>query len=198
MKTKLTLVAALLLSSLASPCSDVVAAEKKVGFEVSAGFVVSSDYHDFLDNYYGLQDGGWGWAGIGAGVKFNVSDQVSIIPGADFMLNSVSYEGSSDSDTNFIFLPKIAARYRLEPKLPSLFVEAELNDNIPSTDLYASTFESGGIGYGGMIGYELRNGLSIQAGYKYIPVKVSVDTFFGTIKSTENMGGFVVKAGVSF
>jgi hypothetical protein len=194
MKNKFTSLAAFVLLSLALPCSMAMA--EKVSFEITGNVIVSSGYHDYLIDQYGdgNVEGGWGWYGFGTGVHFPLDEQMSIMPGADFLLNSVSTSyWSSNSYTNFIFLPKLLVRYQFQPKSPTVFVAAEMNYNLPSSDLY--DWKSGGIGFGGLLGYELDNGLSIQTGYQYIPVK---EEGFYSDSDSINMGGFVVKAGWRF
>jgi hypothetical protein len=196
MKNKFISAAAVALLSLALPCSKVMA--EKVSIEVTSNLLISSGYHDYLvDNFgEGNVEGGWGWYGLGVGVQLPLDKQVSIMPGADFLLNSVStsnYNWSSDSYTNFIFLPKLVARFQFEPKSPTFFAAAELNYNFPSSDYFE--WKSGGIGCGGMLGYEFKNGLSLQTGYQYIPVE---EDYYYSNSDSVNMGGFVVKAGWRF
>jgi hypothetical protein len=210
MKKKICMVTAILLA-LASPSSKVMADEKKVAFDFTGGLVISSGYGDLIKEVYGVDgiDGGLGWGVLGAGLKFNLNKQLSITPGADFLMNFTSvstyfyYDGhlfnsSESSYVNLIILPKVTAHLQFSPEA-SPFIEAELNDNIPSTGGDVYDFKSGGLGYGASIGYQFKSGMRIQAGYQYIPVDTSI-IYFGDSRpiGSKNLGGFGLKIGGSF
>ena len=209
MKKNLCLALTAALLSFTSPLGDVMANDKKVSFDLTGDLIISSGYHNFVKDMYGDVTGGLGWIGLGAGAQFKQSDQLSITPGVDMMLNYTSvntsfyyggyyFGSSSDSYINFILLPKIAARYKFNPK-SSPFIEVELNDNIPSSGSDVYGFKSGGIGYGVMVGYEFKDGMRIQAGYKYIPVDTELNLNGLSIPyNSVNMGGFGLQVAQSF
>lgn len=197
MKSKFTCITALLFLSLVSFSSKVVAENQKKTVDFTTNLIISPGYHDFVQSHFPSASGIGGWVGLGAGLIYNINEQTSIIPGVDFLMNAIKidyysyYYNSSNTYTNTIFLPKIVGRYQFQPKSPSPFIEAELNYNLPSSELF--NFESGGIGCSGMLGYQFGGVLRIQAGYEYIPVKTSYAN-----SGSVNMGGFVAKAGFSF
>ncbi|RIZ72062.1 MAG: hypothetical protein D0530_00735 [Methylococcales bacterium] len=196
MKNKVKCLAAVGLLSLALPYSKVMADDQKVAVDLTTNIIISPGYHDFVQSHFSSTTGIGGWYGVGAGVKFNLNEQTSITPGVDFLINQLEinyygYYSSTGTYTNTIFLPKVVGRYQFQPKSPSPFIEAELNYNLPSSDWF--DFKSGGIGYGGTLGYQFSPALRIQCGYEYIPVKTG---YINT--DSVNMGGFVAKAGFSF
>ena len=196
MKHTITFLSTAVLVSLASPSSMVMANTQQVAFDLTTNLTISPGYHDFVQNRYSNSTGIGGWYGVGAGIKFNFDEQTSMTPGVDFMMNElqITYYGYSNftsSYTNTIFLPKVVGRYQFQPKSPSPFINAELNYNLPSSDWFS--FKSGGIGAAGMLGYQLNDGLRIECGYQYIPVKTGYAN-----TDTVNMGGFVARAGFSF
>ena len=196
MKNKVIGLAAAVLLSLASPSEKVMAADKKTAIDFTTAFIFSPNYRDFVDSHYSSTSGVGGWVGVGAGITFNIDDQLSVTPGVDLFVNQLKidyygYYHSSETYTNTIFLPKITGRYQFQPDSPSPFIEAEVNYNIPGSDWF--DFESGGVGCAGMLGYQFKSPLRIAVGYEYIPVKTGyVNT------DSVNMGGLVIKAGFSF
>jgi len=197
MKNKIAHLSIAVLLSLASPTSKVMADEGKKTLDFTTSFIISPGYHDFVQSHYSSVSGIGGWFGVGAGIICNLNEQTTLTPGVDFLINAIQinyysyYFNSSNTYTNTIFLPKVVMQYQFQPKSPSPFIEAELNYNLPSSELF--NFKSGGIGCAGTLGYQFSGVLRLQAGYEYIPVK----TGYANTGSV-NMGGFVAKAGFSF
>ncbi|NTV45154.1 MAG: hypothetical protein HGB11_01195 [Chlorobiales bacterium] len=196
MKKNFCSVVALLLF-LNLPFSNVKADEKFIAFDLTADAIISPGYNDAFTKKYAGSSGGIGWLGVGAGVKLLFSEEFNLTTGADFLISYVKF-GTSSSEVsnlylNYIILPKMVGRY-LFTELPSIFVQAELNYNVPITGIESITFESGGVGAGGMLGYEFKGNWGVEAGYLYIPV----DMVSQAGKDSVNMGGFVLRVGRSF
>lgn len=156
--------------------------QKSLNFVFGFGLVISPDYNDVLKKAYPRHEvsGGWGWGDIHAGLRINLTEQLSVIPGIDFWFNF----GTGDiTFANLIFLPSLSMRCALWPE-PALYLRGELNYAIPNigADFPA---DSKGMGYGGAIGYAFDGGVSLEAGYLYVPIEVG--------RSTENFGGFQIK-----
>lgn len=160
-----------------------------IQFDVGVGTVISPEYRDMLEDRYFDVEGGWGWWELRLGLRYNVNEQFSVTPTGRLLLNYVDVLGD-DSYVNTIVVPSVVLRYAFNQN-PSFFISGEVNYNIPNSGSDLHEFESGGIGYGGTLGYVFTGDWSIEAGYSYIPVEV--DT------GNENIGGGVVfRFGASF
>ena len=184
----------------------VVAGQKDTQFVVGVGIVISPDYRDLLEAAYPNADlwGGYGWLDLHLGLRFNANENFSITPQLGFLFNLVSIDyyyfdyydtwHEEDSYFNTIIVPSISARYAFN-KAPSLYLRAEVNYNIPNTGSDAYDFSSGGVGVGGMVGYEFKGGWHLEGGYTYIPVDVE---WWGGKEDRNIGGGFTVRFGKAF
>ncbi len=170
-----------------------------VQFHTGGGVVISPEFSDVLEDAYpeysfsqdelGILD--FGWLSIGCGVRFQISEKVSIGPAVNFMANVSRYNKPVTSTVNFrngtrtmeyespetsfntITLPAISGRYYF--KECHGYVRAEINYGIPTASGDIDV-ESNGIGYGIAVGIK-----GMELGYLHIPVKVnnSEDGNFG-------------------
>ena len=171
--------------------------EDRSDFSLGVGFVFSSDYNDLLDDVYDDVTGGFGWLAFEFGFRQTINEHLIISPSADILLNYAYVDrnfGDDDTYFNSIILPSISARYKFSPELASFYVEGEVNFNIPNTGSDDFDFDSGGIGFGGALGYTFANKMEIEVAYKKIPVDVEIQTT--TMTTTvidrdreENLGG---------
>jgi len=202
---KLLFVGLLLLIS-----TSAFSAESKIEFGML--IVSSPEYQELLDGAYdragrlGKDEGINGWFGFYLGKRFYISSRLSIAPLFEYMITyvdvasvsetsiSTSYLGGGTWYTNMIFLPTINARYFLNDK-NSLYISGEINYNIPRTWSNNYELSSGGVGFGGSIGFQFSNNEKyghIELGYMYVPVEVS-------LWKTENIaGGYMLKFGRDF
>ena len=200
-----SLVFAIILLFLSQPLSAQIMEEqpKKINIVLGGGMIISPDYHDYLESRFSGSGvtvaGGYGWIGVDAGLQYNVSPNLSIIPEVAFWFNFVDV-GSSDLLTNTMIVPGVSARYQFS-ETPSLFFRGELNLNIPSLDdvfviedeyIVGTTTPSGGIGFGGALGYNFGL-MAMELGYTYLPVDVFGDL---SLEAT-NMGGLLFRASLS-
>lgn len=162
----------------------------KIDFEMSMSIIYSSKYSDLLDDafpkpFYDREGGGKAWLGFDLGIRYNVTDQLSISPTIGILFNWITVNDSYSyySEYNYldnslgsvswntIILPKIAARYQFV-KGSSPYVGLELNFNKPHTQSDMLEFESGGLGYAVFLGYAPLGKGIIELGYQYIPIEV--------------------------
>ena len=159
------------------------AANDPIDFVFGVGLVISPGYNDVLTRSYKnySTSGGYGWLDLQAGVRLKANPYLSITPGVDWMVNFVAGDVSF---MNSIVLPTLSGRLTFMEGA-SLYIEGEINYGYPSTGSDRFTVESGGVGFGGSVGFAFDAKSSIDLGYRYLPVKVG--------RATEDFGGVVLR-----
>ena len=170
--------------------SHIATAQEEDKTDIVAGFgvIISPDYNDVLDDTYSEYSvsGGYGWIDFQLGVQFKATEQFSITPSVDLLVNF----GSGDvSFINTIVVPSISAQYAFKTE-PSLYVRGEVNYGIPNIDADFDA-DSDGLGFGGALGYAFGSGVDIELGYLELPVEVNDS-------SSKNFGGILLKLKGSF
>ena len=148
-----------------------------VAIEIGAGADFSSDYNSVLKDIYSDYDlgfGGWGFLDIHLGVRCKLNEQLSVTPTLGVLLNYVIVSGGTHDDSylNSILVPSLAARYSFT-STPSAYIGAEVNYNSPNTGSDIYELKSGGVGYGGFLGYAFEGDWNAELGYLYLPVEVA-------------------------
>lgn len=188
------------LSFLVLTCTgfatSVQANEPASGVDLNAGLIISTDYNDMLDKAYPNADitGGYGWLGLGIGYKWQINPNLSVTPGISFLFNAVD-SNIEDSYANTILLPMVVGRYVFSGGA-GLYVGAELNQGNPSTGSDQIEFDSGGIGYGVMLGYAMSESTGIELVAEKIPVDVTFK--LSGEKEEYNFGGLSLRFHVNF
>lgn len=167
-----------------------VRAEASTALELGAGFVISPDYGDLLEDVYEDADstGIGGWLDLHVGVRMALSDQLTVTPALDVLLNYVIVDGLGDEDEtylNSIVIPSVGVRYAFQ-QVPSLYLGGEINYNTPNSGSDFYEFDSGGMGWGAFVGYAF-DAMRMELGYLDIPVEVGA--------SEENLGGVMFRIG---
>ena len=177
---------------VAAPLVAAAATDDSTAIELGAGVVISPDYGSLLEDVYRDADstGIGGWLDLHGGVRLKVNDQFSITPTLGLLLNYVIVTGGRQDESylNSIIVPSVAARYSFD-KAPSLYIGGEVNYNIPNTGSDYYEFESGGVGFGGVLGYAFEGDMNLELGYVYLPVEVG--------SRDENLGGFLFRIGIA-
>ena len=175
--------------------SNTASAEDTTDIDLMFGINICPDYNDLLDDAYPDAEisGGYGWLDLGIGLRWKAGDSLSVTPALGLLVNFVV---GDESFMNSIILPRIIGRYQFGAT-PSFYVGAEANYNIPNSGSDRFDFESGGIGFGGVMGYRFEGDWNLEAGYLHIPVDVTPEGMSGTVRE-ENMGGVLVRFGKTF
>ena len=146
------------------------------------GLVISPGYNDVFDDAYSdsSTSGGYGWLDLQFGVRIDTADRLSISPSVDLLVNFVS---GSDSYANTIVLPSVSAQYAFEEG-SSFFLRGEVNYGIPNMGGDRVDAESGGVGFGGALGYAFDIGIDVELGYVHVPVEINnvLDEDFGGVR----------------
>ncbi len=170
------------------------AARSPMDVNIGLDMIISPDYTDTIEDAYPEHEmsGGLGWLGMVLGVKFNVSKQLWLFANAELMFNYVT---GDENFMNSIFLPSIKALYKFKPG-ESFYISAEVNKNYPETGSDRLEFDSGGIGYGAFLGYNVSHRTSFELGMLHIPVDVTYKPYGGT--EEKDFGGLTLRCMVHF
>lgn len=201
---KLGFVKALALVAMTVPASlsffpeNAAAYYKKSSLEINNSLIISPGANSLITNDFNAVSGGLVWYDFGVGARIRVTDQLSMIPGVDFMLNYFTgeqyylsnffYMTYTYSCTSLIVMPRIGLRYELEPQETGWYIEGQVSGSSPSSELL--DIKSGGMGYAVGIGYTLPGDWRVELNYTHVPI----DTYLGT----KNFGGVGFKFGLSF
>jgi hypothetical protein len=169
--------------------------------DVGFGVIFSSTYKDALEeaNPDWELSGGGGWVYVDLGFVTRVAPRLYVGPRVGMMATFIEYESVfaysdlNSKEATVIILPGVTVKYDLMPKVTTPFIEADLSLVSASSDLEAPELSSGGIAFGGTVGYTFSHRVEAGLTYRYVPVKVNDD-------ETKNFGGigFVLRAAFGF
>ncbi len=172
-----------------------VFAENALRPALGMSFVISPDYRSVLKDSYPNRDisGGFGWLGLQVGLRYLPMAQFAITPRIGAMFNFVMFEGDDeDSFFNSIIQPALSARYLFQEG-SSLYIEGEVSYNRVSTG--SDHFDvDGGVGYAGLIGYQVDDRLDFGIGYSVISTEVTNRTGV----NDKNFGGVEIRFSAVF
>lgn len=156
--------------------------------EFGLNFVISSDYHDTLEETYDSVTGGYGWMGLQLGLRCKMAEQVQIIPRIGLLFNYVTSVGAGeDNFFNTIVQPALGARL-LFTKGSSFYIEGEVSYN--NIDMGSDHIDADdGSGYAGIIGYQSEEGFDFGVGYSVISTDVTTKEGI----DEKNFGGFEIR-----
>jgi hypothetical protein len=169
--------------------------------DVGVGIVFGSAYKDALqaDNTDWTITGGSGWVYVDLGYVTKVAPRMYLGPRVGMLASFIEYKSIfnyselNSKQATIIILPGITGKYFLMPKLSTAFVEGDLSLVTASSDLELPKLSSGGIAFGGTVGYTFNQRIELALTYRYVPVKVDDD-------ETKNFGGvgFVIRTAFGF
>lgn len=169
--------------------------------DLGVGVTFGSAYKDAVEasNPDWEISGMGGWVYIDLAFVTKVAPRVYLGPRVGALVKFIEYESVfaysdlNSKQTTIIILPGVTAKYDLMPKVTTPFVEADVSLVSASSDLDVPKVSSGGVAFGGTVGYTFSHRVEAGLTYRYVPVKVNDD-------ETKNFGGigFVVRAAFGF
>ncbi len=147
------------------------------------GLLIGPGCNDAIEDAYPnhVVSGGYGWLDLELGLRLNATDQFSVTPNIDFLVNFVF---GDESFVNMVILPALSARYALGAA-PSVYLQGEVNYGIPNTGGDQIETDPGGIGFGATAGYTMKSGVDIELGYLHLPVESNGED--------KNFGGALIR-----
>jgi hypothetical protein len=159
-------------------------------FDVGIGVNFGSAYKDALTEDHADWDisGGGGWVYVDVGFVTKVAPRAYLGPRVGMLATFIEYQSIfAYSDLNskqatIVILPGVTGKYDLTPKVSTPFIEADLSLVSTTSDLELPKLSSGGLAFGGTVGYSFSHKIEVAIAYRYVPVKVNDD-------ETKNFGG---------
>jgi hypothetical protein len=209
------IIVALIVMSTSVTAQDAVTTNldthKSTFIGLGAGLVISSGYKNALEASHPDWDisGGVGWVYLDLDLGIRASKGIYVVPKLGFLATFIQYgqDPLASKQATLILLPGVGGRYEVSPKPSTLFFTGDLSLVVPSTDLESPKLESGGMSFGGSIGYTFDHQIEMALLYRYVPVKATTEVsgdIWGGSTTTEgestNFGGigFVVRKMWSF
>jgi len=175
---------------LACACSQQSMAGK-TDLSLGGGIVISPEYNDLLSDVYPDDQMYGGWLDLNLSIRQEIIKGLTMGPKVDLLADFVFGDF-----VNLVTLPGLSGRYTFQAA-PSVYLQGEIDYAFSHSGTGRFDFESGTVAYGGTVGYALREGWYVEAGYLEIPVDVELDKT-SEVRKNANLGGFLVRLGKSF